>query len=83
MFLAGAGLSWLLLVAFMTERGYAGNQRYLIVTTAVICVLGGIGVGYAFEAAQRPGHPAHRQRPQGARRDRRGRCRSASRPGTR
>ena len=34
-----------LLVAVMTERGYAGNQRYLIVTTAALCVLGGIGVG--------------------------------------
>ena len=43
--LAGAGLAWIGLVAFMTERGYAGNQRYLIVTTAAICVLGGIGAG--------------------------------------
>lgn len=35
-----AGLGWLALVAVMTELGYAGNQRYLIVTTAAICVLG-------------------------------------------
>jgi hypothetical protein len=33
----------------MTEGGYAGNQRYLIVTTAVVCVLGGIGYGRVFE----------------------------------
>ena len=47
--LAGIGASWLLLVAVMTERGYAGNQRYLIVTTAVLCVLGGIGIGRIFD----------------------------------
>ena len=46
---AGAGLAWLLLVCGMTEGGYAGNQRYLIVTTAAICVLGGIGYGRVFE----------------------------------
>ena len=27
----------------MTQAGFAGNQRYLIVTTAVVCVLGGMG----------------------------------------
>jgi hypothetical protein len=37
------GLAWFLLVAAMTEAGFAGNQRYLIVTTAVVCVLGGMG----------------------------------------
>jgi hypothetical protein len=47
--LAGIGVAWLALVAGMTEAGYAGNQRYLIVTTAVLCVLGGIGVARAFE----------------------------------
>jgi hypothetical protein len=38
------GFAWFALVAAMTEGGFAGNQRYLIVTTAVVCVLGGIGV---------------------------------------
>lgn len=47
--LAGIGIAWLVLVAGMTEAGYAGNQRYLIVTTAVLCVLGGIGVARVFE----------------------------------
>ncbi|CAN5594572.1 hypothetical protein BH20ACT19_BH20ACT19_03440 [soil metagenome] len=47
--LAGIGLAWMLLVCFMTELGYAGNQRYLIVTTAAICVLAGVGVGRAFQ----------------------------------
>ncbi len=42
--LTAFGLAWFLLVAAMTEAGFAGNQRYLIVTTAVVCVLGGMGV---------------------------------------
>jgi hypothetical protein len=46
---AGAGAAWLLLVCGMTEGGYAGNQRYLIVTTAAVCVLGGVGYGRVFE----------------------------------
>jgi hypothetical protein len=37
------GLAWLLLVAVMTQAGFAGNYRYLIVTTAAAAVLGGIG----------------------------------------
>jgi hypothetical protein len=41
--LAALGLAWALLVAVMTQAGFAGNQRYLIVTTAAVCVLGGIG----------------------------------------
>jgi hypothetical protein len=41
--LAALGFSWFALVAVMTEAGFAGNQRYLIVTTAVVCVLGGMG----------------------------------------
>ena len=47
-----AGLAWLLLVAGMTQAGFAGNQRYLIVTTAAVCVLGGIGVGRIFQLVQ-------------------------------
>ena len=47
----------------MTERGYAGNQRYLIVTTAALCVLGGIGRGPAASRASRAaGRPRDRQR---------------------
>ncbi len=48
--LAALGLAWIVLVGAMTEAGYAGNQRYLIVTTAALCVLGGIGVGRVFQA---------------------------------
>jgi hypothetical protein len=52
LFIAGIGFGWLLLVAGMTEGGYAGNQRYLIVTTAALCVLGGIGAGRVFQGLQ-------------------------------
>jgi len=52
LFLLGVGLGWLALVAIMTEQGYAGNQRYLIVTTAAICVLGGVGFGRIFEGVR-------------------------------
>jgi hypothetical protein len=37
------GVAWFCLVAGMTEAGYAGNQRYLIVSTAAAAVLGGVG----------------------------------------
>lgn len=58
--LAALGLAWFVLVAAMTEAGFAGNQRYLIVTTAVVCVLGGMGAvrvlqGVEWVAARRLG----------------------------
>jgi hypothetical protein len=51
--LTGLGVGWVALVAAMTEGGYAGNQRYLIVTTAVLCVLGGVGVARVVQGLQR------------------------------
>jgi hypothetical protein len=50
--LAIGGFAWFLVVAVMTQAGFAGNQRYLIVTTAALCVLGGIGAGRVFEGLQ-------------------------------
>jgi hypothetical protein len=41
--LAIGGLGWFVVVAAMTQAGFAGNQRYLIVTTSIVCVLGGMG----------------------------------------
>src|SRR5215210_9524234 len=41
--LAALGFSWFALVAVMTEAGLAGNQRYMMVTTAAVSVLGGVG----------------------------------------
>jgi hypothetical protein len=46
------GLTWLAVVAAMTEAGFAGNQRYLIVTTAVMCVLGGMGAVRLIQGVQ-------------------------------
>lgn len=37
------GVAWFGLVAFMTAHGYAGNQRYLIVSTIAAATLGGVG----------------------------------------
>ncbi len=50
--LAGIGFAWLLLVCLMTQQGYAGNQRYLIVTTAAISVLGGVGAGRVLQGVR-------------------------------
>jgi hypothetical protein len=42
--LAGGALAWVLLVAVMTQAGYAGNPRYNVAAAAVGCVLAGMGV---------------------------------------
>ena len=42
--LGAGGAAWLALVAGMTQVGYAGNQRYLIIPTAALSVLAGVGV---------------------------------------
>ncbi|MFN2617116.1 MAG: hypothetical protein ABR581_08325 [Thermoleophilaceae bacterium] len=47
--IAACGLAWFCVVAAMSEAGFAGNQRYLIVSTAVVCVLGGVGVVRALQ----------------------------------
>jgi hypothetical protein len=48
----GIAVAWMALVAAMTEGGYAGNQRYLIVATAALCVLGGIGAARVFQGVE-------------------------------
>ena len=44
--------AWFALVAGMTEAGFAGNQRYLIVTTAAVCVLGGLGAARVLQGVE-------------------------------
>jgi hypothetical protein len=44
--LLAGGCAWFALVDVMTEAGYAGNQRYLIVSTAAFTILGGIGAAF-------------------------------------
>ncbi|HEX8744425.1 MAG TPA: hypothetical protein VF712_14950 [Thermoleophilaceae bacterium] len=41
--LAATAAAWIALVALMTERGYAGNERYLMAPVALACVLSGVG----------------------------------------
>ena len=41
--LAAGALAWVALVALMTEAGFAGNPRYLVLAVALGCVLGGFG----------------------------------------
>ena len=36
---------WILLVAAMTQGGFAGNPRYMMLGTSLLAVLGGYGVG--------------------------------------
>jgi hypothetical protein len=50
--LAMGGFAWFCVVAAMTQAGFAGNQRYLIVTTAVVCVLGGMGAVRVLQGVQ-------------------------------
>ena len=45
--LAGIALlaiAWLGLVMVMTEGGYSGNSRYLLAPTALLYVVGGVGI---------------------------------------
>jgi hypothetical protein len=43
--LAGLAIAWLALVAYMTQDGFSGNQRYLIAPAALLIVLSGAGAG--------------------------------------
>lgn len=42
--LAAGGVGWIVLVALMTQAGYAGNPRYNVVSAAFACVLAGLGI---------------------------------------
>jgi hypothetical protein len=53
--LAALGFSWFALVAVMTEAGFAGNQRYLMVTTAAVSVLGGVGAVRVLQGMEKLG----------------------------
>jgi hypothetical protein len=45
--LSVAAIAWLGLVAYMTQDGFSGNQRYLITPVALLIVLAGVGAGWA------------------------------------
>jgi hypothetical protein len=44
--LGAAGLVWVAEVAEMTNDGFSGNTRYLIMPAAIACVVAGVGVGW-------------------------------------
>jgi hypothetical protein len=48
--LALAGAVWVAEVAVMTNDGFSGNTRYLIMPAAVACVLAGTGIGWLIRA---------------------------------
>jgi hypothetical protein len=43
--LAGLAIGWIALVAAMTQGGFSGNPRYLILGMSIVSVLGGVGWG--------------------------------------
>jgi hypothetical protein len=48
--LALAAAVWVAEVAVMTNDGFSGNARYLIMPAAVACVLAGVGIGWLIRA---------------------------------
>ncbi|HEY4278710.1 MAG TPA: hypothetical protein VGM91_10840 [Conexibacter sp.] len=42
---------WICLIALMTQAGFSGNPRYIILATTVIAVIGGVGFGRAVDIA--------------------------------
>ncbi len=44
------GLLWLGLVAYMTEHGYSGNQRYLVVPAVLMVVVSATAIGWLMRA---------------------------------
>jgi hypothetical protein len=51
-FLAAGALTWVAIVAVMTQAGYAGNPRYLVAAAAVGCALAGVGAVSPARAAR-------------------------------
>jgi hypothetical protein len=49
------GLGWWVLVAIETQAGFSGNDRYLVLGSALIEIVGGVGFGWAAIALGRLG----------------------------
>jgi len=43
--IAALAFAWILLIAAMTQAGFSGNPRYIILGTSLIAVIGGVGCG--------------------------------------
>jgi hypothetical protein len=46
-----AGFAWWVLIALLTQAGFSGNDRYLVLGAALIAVVGGVGWGWGARAA--------------------------------
>ena len=53
--MAGAALTWVIVVAVMAEGGFTGRRRYLILAAALMCVLAGIAAGWLAQELSPPG----------------------------
>lgn len=53
--LAGAALTWVVVVAVMAEGGFTGRRRYVILAAALMCVLAGIAAGWLAQELSPPG----------------------------
>jgi hypothetical protein len=51
--LAVGAAVWVAEVAVMTNDGFSGNARYLIMPAAIVCVLAGVGIGWLVRALPR------------------------------
>ncbi len=43
------GLAWIVLIALMTQAGFSGNPRYIILGSTIVAVIGGVGFGRVVE----------------------------------
>jgi hypothetical protein len=51
--LAAGAAVWVAEVAVMTNDGFSGNVRYLIMPAAIVCVIAGVGIGWLVRALPR------------------------------
>lgn len=49
--IAAIAFAWIGLIALMTQAGFSGNPRYIILGTTLISVIGGVGFGRAVQIA--------------------------------
>ncbi|HWE10548.1 MAG TPA: hypothetical protein VG325_14445 [Solirubrobacteraceae bacterium] len=45
--LALGGLAWFVVIAIMTQAGFSGNNRYLVLGSAMVDICGAVGLGWA------------------------------------
>lgn len=45
------GVAWIVLIGLMTEAGFSGNPRYIILGTSLLAVVGGVGFGRVVQFA--------------------------------